>query len=153
MCVIGHVAEGGLFLGNLHLISSVTTIPGSNRLVIHDVVENRAAQAAEMQLLYHCNIGPPFLEAGSRLIVPFHEAAPLTPRAADGIDTFDTYAGPVAGYAEQNYAYDPLGDSHGRTLALLYPAAGDRGLALLEPQRAALFHRLEEHGARWRTAT
>jgi hypothetical protein len=130
LSVIGHVAEAGLFLGNLHLISTITTIPGSNRLVIHDVIENRAAQAAEMQLLYHCNIGPPFLEAGGRLIVPFHEVVPLTPRAAEGIDTFETYAGPVAGYSEQNYAYDPLGDSHGRTLALLYPAAGDRGVAL-----------------------
>ena len=36
----------------------------------------------EMQLLYHCNLGPPFLEAGSRVVVPFRELAPLTARAA-----------------------------------------------------------------------
>ena len=128
--VIGQVAEGGLFLGHLNLTSTVTTIPGSNRLVIHDVVENRAALPAEMQLLYHCNIGPPFLAPGSRVIAPIRELAPLTPRAAEGIDTFDTYAGPQAGFAEQVYVYDPLCDDHGHTLALLYTAAGDRGLAL-----------------------
>src|SRR5262249_21137454 len=105
-------------------------VPGSNRLVIHDVVENRAAQPAEMQLLYHCNVGPPFLEGGSRVVVPVREMAPLTVRAAEGIDTFDTYAGPQAGFAEQVYAYDLVADPVGRTLALLYNRTADRGLVL-----------------------
>ena len=75
----------GLFGDWLNLISSVTTIPGSNRLVIHDVIENRGGQPAEMQLLYHCNMGPPFLGAGSRVVLPVREMAPLTPRAAEGM--------------------------------------------------------------------
>ena len=37
---------------------------GSNRIVIHDVVENLTSHPAEMQMLYHCNIGAPFVEAG-----------------------------------------------------------------------------------------
>src|SRR5262249_18260100 len=53
-----------------------------------------------------------------------------TARAAEGIDTYDTYAGPTAGFTEQVYCYDLLADSMGRTLALLYNAAADRGLAL-----------------------
>jgi hypothetical protein len=83
-----------------------------------------------MQLLYHCNIGPPFLEAGSRVVVPTHEMAPLTVRAAEGIDTFDTYAGPTTGFAEQVYAYDPLADNAGRAMALLYNATSDRGISV-----------------------
>lgn len=130
LSIIGHVEESGLFLPHLHLTSTVTTVPGSNRLVIHDVVENRSAQPAEMQLLYHCNVGPPFLEAGSRVVTPFREMAPLTPRAAEGIDTFETYGPPTAGFAEQVYVFDSLGDGHGRTLALLYNRSADRGLAL-----------------------
>jgi len=130
LTVIGHVAEAGLFLGHLHLTSATTTVPGSNRVVIHDMVENRGAAPAEMQLLYHCNVGPPFLESGSRVLVPCRELAPLTPRAAEGIDTYETYAGPAPGYAEQVYVYDALPDSHGRSLALLANAAGDRGMAV-----------------------
>ena len=84
--------------------------------MIHDVVENRSAQPAEMQLLYHCNLGPPFLEAGSRVLAPMREMAPQTPRAAEGIDTYETYAGPAAGFAEQVYLYDLLADAHGHTL-------------------------------------
>jgi hypothetical protein len=83
-----------------------------------------------MQLLYHCNVGPPFLEAGSRVVAPVREMAPLTARAAEGVGTYDTYAGPAAGYAEQVYCYDLLADGAGRTPALLYNAAADRGLAL-----------------------
>jgi hypothetical protein len=130
LTVIGHVEEAGLFLPHLHLTSAITTVPGSGRVVIHDVVENRAAEAAEMQLLYHCNVGMPFLEPGSRVLVPIKEMAPISPRAAEGMDTFDTYGPPVAGFAEQVYCYEPLADDHGRTLALLYTAAADKGLVV-----------------------
>jgi hypothetical protein len=83
-----------------------------------------------MQLLYHCNVGGPFLEAGSRVVVPIKELSPLTQRAAEGIDTVDTYAGPAAGFAEQVYCCDPLADAHGKTLAMLYNRAADRGLVV-----------------------
>jgi hypothetical protein len=128
--IIGQVDESELFYPRLRLTTTYTTVPGSNRLAIHDVVENHGSQPAEMQLLYHCNIGPPFLEAGSRVIAPIREMVPQTRRAAEGIDTYDTYAGPVSGFAEQVYLYHLLGDAHCKTLALLYSAAADRGLAV-----------------------
>lgn len=130
LTVIGHVSESYLFGPPLHLTTTLTTVPGSNRLVIHDLVENRGAIPAEMQLLYHCNIGPPFLESGSRITVPFSEMAPLTPRAAEGIDTYETYQGPKPGYREQVYVYEPAADQAGKALALLANATGDKGLAL-----------------------
>lgn len=130
LSVIGHVEESGLFCPHLHLASTITTIPGSNRVVIHDVVENRSSGPAEMQLLYHCNVGPPFLEGGSRTVLPIREMAPRDLRSAEGIDTYDTYLGPTTGYKEEAYWYEPLADAAGRTLALLYNPAGDRGLAV-----------------------
>jgi hypothetical protein len=130
LSVCGEMEETGLFWPHLRLISTATTVPGSNRVVIHDIVENRGAVAAEMQMLYHCNIGPPFLEAGSRVVAPTRQMAPLTARAAEGIETFDTYAGPTLGYAEQVYAYELLSDSSGRTLAMVYNAAADRGIVM-----------------------
>jgi hypothetical protein len=125
--VIGQVDESALFFGHLRLTATFTTVPGSNRVVVHDVVENRSPRPAEMQMLYHCNLGPPLLEAGSRILVPIREMAPQTPRAAEGIDTFDTYAAPTVGFAEQVYLYELLGDAAGHTLALLQNAQGDRG--------------------------
>jgi hypothetical protein len=130
LSVTGVVEEAALFFPQLRLTATYTTVPGSNKVVIHDVVENRAARPAELQLLYHCNLGPPFLEAGSRVLAPVRELAPLTARAAEGIDTFETCAGPLPGFAEQVYAYDLLADAHGHTLALLLNAVGDRAVAL-----------------------
>lgn len=130
LSVTGQVEEGGLFYPHLVLTTTYTTIPGSNRLVIHDRIENRNGEPAEMQLLYHCNLGGPFLEAGSRVVAPIREVSPLTARAAEGIDTLETYAGPQPGFAEQVYCYELLGDVAGRTLALLYNHSAERGVAL-----------------------
>jgi hypothetical protein len=130
LSVTGQVEEGGLFYPHLVLTTTYTTVPGSNRLVVHDRIENRGAEPAEMQLLYHCNVGQPFLDAGSRVVAPIREVSPLTPRAAEGIDTLETYAKPTTGFAEQVYCYDLLGDAGGRTLAMLYNHAADKGLVL-----------------------
>lgn len=130
LSVIGQVEESMLFWPRLLLTTTYTTVPGSNRLVIHDVVENRGGEPAELQLLYHCNVGAPLLEGGSRVVVPIREVSPISPRAAEGIQTLETYAGPVAGFAEQVYCYDPLADAAGRTLAMLYNRAADRGLVV-----------------------
>jgi Domain of unknown function (DUF4432) len=130
LSVTGQVEEGGLFHPHLILTTTYTTIPGSNRLVIHDHVENRGAQVAEMQLLYHCNLGQPLLDAGSRIAMPIREIAPISPRAAEGMGTLETYAGPVPGFAEQVYCCDLLSDATGRTVAMLYNHTADRGIAL-----------------------
>ncbi len=131
LSVIGEVDEAALFVSPaLRLTTTYTTTPGSNRLVIHDMVANRSGQPAEMQLLYHTNVGPPFLEAGSRLLIPVREMSPFNARGAEGIDTWDTYLGPTPGYAEQNYAFDPVADAKGHTLAVLANASRNRALAL-----------------------
>ena len=135
MSVTGRVAEGGLFFPHLHLTSTITTRPGWNRFIVHDVVENRGAQPTEMQMLYHCNIGPPFLGAGSRLLMPCREVSPISKRAAEGIETYDVCSAPTVGFAEQVYCYVPQSDSEGRCSAVLYNATGDRGLQMRWNQR------------------
>jgi hypothetical protein len=133
LSVTGEVEEAALFFPQLHLATTYTTVPGSNRLVIFDRVINRGARPAEMELLYHVNLGPPFLEAGSRVLAPIRQVAPLTQRAAEGVDTFDTYGAPTAGFAEQVYVYELLSDNRGQTLALLTTAAADKAVCLRFP--------------------
>ena len=130
MSVVGRVAEGGLFFPHMHLTSTISTVPGWNRFLLHDVVENRSAQPAELQMLYHCNLGAPFLGPGSRIAVPYRELAPQTPRAAEDIATYSQFAKPTTGFAEQVYGVLPEPDAEGRCTALLYNAAGDRAVQL-----------------------
>jgi hypothetical protein len=130
LSVVGQVDETGLFGSQLRLTTTYTTLPGSNRLVIHDVVENRGGSPAEVQMLYHCNVGAPFLEAGSRVLVPLREMAPRDARAAEGVATYETFDAPHIGFAEQVYYYDPLADAEGHALALLCNRPADRGLVV-----------------------
>ena len=130
LTVTGEVEEAALFFAQLRLRTTYTTVPGSNRLVITDRVENRGARPVEMQMLYHTNLGPPFLEAGSRVLAPIREMCPMTPRAAEGIDTYETCGPPVPGFAEQAYAYDLIADRQGQTLAILENASASRAVCL-----------------------
>src|SRR5262249_42512133 len=110
LAIRGEVDEGGMFYPRLRLVTTYTLELNSNKLKIEDEVINLSAQNAEMQLLYHCNFGPPLLGEGSRVRVPVRELWPMTPRAAEGIDAYQIYGPPTPGFAEQVYACFPAPD-------------------------------------------
>ena len=129
--VTGHVAESALFHPLLELQTTISVTPGSSRITVADTVINRQAVPAELELLYHCNYGPPFLAAGSRVAVPYHAMAPRDERAADGLgDDPDTASArattcpaPTAGYVEQCYFFRPAAlPGDGASLAALITA-------------------------------
>jgi hypothetical protein len=112
------------------LTATFTTIPGSNRLLVHDVVENLGGTPTEMQLLYHVNLGPPFLEAGSRFVAPVREVSPRDAVSAKGINTWDTFSGPTRGFVERAYFCDLIADTSGNTLAMLCNREADKALVV-----------------------
>ena len=126
----GVVDEATLFGSNLRLESWISTVAGSSDVTIRDIVTNRSAAAAESQLLYHINVGPPFLEAGSKFVVPASEIAPRDARAAAGAETWDTCGGPETGFAEQVYFAKPINNDRGESFVLLRNAGGDKGLSV-----------------------
>lgn len=130
LSVTGVVDECTLFGPQLRLTSTVSMTPGSAAIEIEDRVENLASTPTELELLYHINVGPPFLGPKSRLIAPATVMAPRDPRAAEGIDGFADYLGPTPGYAEQAYFLDLAADAAGWTEALLSNAAGNRGFGV-----------------------
>lgn len=130
LSVTGVVDETTLFGPCLRLTSTVKTAAGSNRLTIIDEITNLKATPGEVELLYHINQGAPLLEAGSKLLAPAVEVCPRNARAAEGIETYDTYLGPTTGFAEQVYFYDLATEPTGRTGVLLKNAAGNQGLSL-----------------------
>jgi len=128
--VVGRLQEASLFDQKLHLTTILSTTPGSNRFTIHDLVENRSAVPAELQLLYHCNFGPPLLGAGSKVHVPAKLIAPRDARASEFITQYDHYPEPSAGFQELVNYYEPIAGASGRSLALLHDAAGTRACAI-----------------------
>lgn len=128
--VVGVVDEASLFGGKLRLTSRLTTYVGSNTFEISDTVQNLGSQQAEVEMLYHCNFGQPFLGEGSQFYMAAHEVAPRDTRAVEDVDTWTKYLGPTAGYAEQVYLAKPIADADGRAIGVLTDEAQSRAVAV-----------------------
>ncbi|MEZ6057845.1 MAG: aldose 1-epimerase family protein [Planctomycetaceae bacterium] len=128
--VTGVVDERTLFGPQLQLTSTVTLVAGQHKFSIDDSIQNLSSAATELELLYHANFGPPFLEGGGKFLVASQEVVPRNERAAEGIDTYDTYLPPTPGYAEQVYFIDPLANEQGVVTTLLHNATADRGVTV-----------------------
>ena len=136
--VEGHVDESKVFSTQLRMATTVTTLPGANWLTVRDEFRNLGDLPQEMQILYHWNFGPPFLEEGSRFSAPAGQVVPRNARAVEGLGSVDVYAGPEPGFAEQVYLYELLGEpgaglggeGPSNTLAMLRDRAGDKAVVL-----------------------
>mgnify|MGYP000498167132 CR=1 FL=1 len=127
----GTVYERSMYGSNLKLTTSIATTLGSNSLIISDTVENLRGIPDEMQLLYHCNFGRPFLEEGARFVAPIEKLAPGNLVAAEAIESFDRYGPPQSGFVEQDYYMNMLADKDGKTMVMLTNRGGDKAVSLL----------------------
>ena len=129
--VKGIVEETRFHLTKLRMTSTITTRFNSTTFRVHDEILNFSASPAEIQMLYHINFGLPLLDAGSRVVLPAKTVVPLTPHAASGLKTWDSYAAPEPGWEEMVYFLDLHADANGWTRTLLKNAHGTRGVSLV----------------------
>lgn len=128
--VIGTVDEVSMFGPRWRLTSTLRLEAASNRCTIVDEITNLGGQASHLALLYHINIGRPFLEPCATYAVPCHEIAPRDSHAADAIDGCYVYGAPVAGYREQCYFHTPIGGADGWSTAVLANADNNAAFAV-----------------------
>ncbi len=130
--VEGHVEETRVFGPQIRMKTKITTVPGSNGLVVQDEFENMKDQPVEMQVLYHWNFGPPFLDAGARFVAASESVTPRDATAQRALERYDVYEGPKPGFAEEVYYFKlhEADASGGRTKVMLRNRAGDKGVVL-----------------------
>lgn len=127
----GQVDEARLFGPRLRMTTRLSFVPGESRLTVRDEFTNLGDRPADLEILYHWNFGPPYLEAGARVRMPARTIVPRDARAVEGLGHWDTYAAPEPGFAEQVYFSELHGEGpEGRTLAVLHNAAADRAVVL-----------------------
>lgn len=127
----GEVDETMMFGPALRLQTEIRTEFASGALTIVDTVTNIGDNPTEHELLYHVNYGAPLLEKDSKFSAAFKELAPRDPRAAEGIEEFDTFEAAKPGFVEQAYFFDLAGKRGSReTLAMLKNAAGSQAALL-----------------------
>lgn len=112
--VTGTMRETVVFGEHLTLTRTVSTKLGERRFWIHDRVTNEGFNATPLMLLYHCNVGWPAVDAGSRLLFPTRQIAPRDAEAEDGKTQWNHLDLPAHGYKEKVYYHDIAGDGDGR---------------------------------------
>jgi hypothetical protein len=128
--VTGVVDEARLFGNSLRLTSTVQTEFGSPKLTIVDEISNPWSLPADLELLYHINVGPPLAAEGSTFDAPVEVMAPRNEVAVAALDTWRTY-GPGRPGAPENVLYMELAtDAERNTCVLLTDPAGQRGVSL-----------------------
>jgi Domain of unknown function (DUF4432) len=130
--VEGHVEETRMFGPQVRMKTRISTVPGSNQLVVRDEFENLKEQPVEMYLLYHWNFGPPFLEPGARFVAPVQTLTPRDATAQAALERYNVYEGPKPGFAEEVYYFKlhEEGGSAPTTKVMLRNQAGDKGVVL-----------------------
>lgn len=128
--LIGVVDECSMFGPRWRLTSTLRLEAGANCCTITDDVTNLGGQSAELSLLYHINVGRPFLEPCATYAVPCRDIAPRDDRAAEGIDACYVYGAPVPGFAEQAYYHVPLADQNGWSMAVLANSSNNAAFAV-----------------------
>ncbi len=117
--VQGIIDEASMFGPALRLTSTVRMEAGSSRVDFIDEVTNLGGTETSLSLLYHINIGQPFLEEGSENVVPFRELAPRDPHSAKGVAKHAMYGPPTTGLPEEAFYYCPVADERGWSTAVL----------------------------------
>lgn len=120
MHVTGTMRETSVFGENLTLTRTVSAALGDSKFQIHDVVVNEGFKKTGLMLLYHCNIGFPALDAGSRIIAPSVKVSPRDAEAADGKERWHLMDEPTHNYHEKCYYHDMAADRAGKvTVAMV----------------------------------
>ncbi len=111
--VEGEMRQVRGFGENLCLKRRIAVGLGGNRISIHDRVENLGATESPLMILYHINLGFPFLDETSRLVAEPHPVTPRDVAAEPGLQDWMRFQKPTSGYAEQVFYHDLPADNNG----------------------------------------
>lgn len=128
--VSADVHESRFLQWNLRLTAKYIFAFGEPTIEVHDTLRNAGDTATTAQMLYHVNVGPPFLGAGSKFRVQADRAVARDAHAASGVDDYQTYLPPTPGYQEQVYFSQGRADDAGWSRALLSSADQTNGFAV-----------------------
>lgn len=128
LTVSGEMREAELFGENLVLRRTVTSRYGESEIRMVDRVRNEGFREEPVMLMYHCNMGFPFLRAGCRLILPSVQVTPRDQVSAAHADGWDVMDAPRDNEPEYVFLHQLRADGRGETFAAV--ADDERGIAL-----------------------
>ena len=113
--VSGEIREAMLFGENLVLRRSIETVYGTKTLTVTDEFENEAFREEPLMLLYHTNLGWPFLDGNTRFHIPTKKVEPRNEQARGHEDKYDRMEPPKDNEPEYVFLHELKTDSEGST--------------------------------------
>ncbi|MBD3268013.1 DUF4432 family protein [bacterium] len=145
LSVAGEIREAFLFGPNVALNRTISTVVGTNSIVIEDVVRNEGFAPTPHQFLYHINIGYPIVDENAQFLAD----STVTPRdntAEKGIENYRTFEKPKSVYPEQVFYHDIKKDNDGFChVAIVNPDFNDgQGIGMYLRYRKNELHRFAQ---------
>lgn len=111
----GIAEEGHLFGYKLRMERQISSLIGKNEISIRDTISNFGNRPSPYTILYHINLGYPFLTERAKLIIHPENTVPRDKDAESGIDHFREFGKPQKVFNEQVFYHlmkaDKLGTS------------------------------------------
>ena len=120
----GRVTQAQAYGETLVMTRTYRARLGDSAFVMEDIVENRGFLPTEHMLLYHFNIGFPFVDAGSELIGPFAGPPKLLFGSADVNDraSWCRFIEPQRNWVQQTFEHELKADRNGKaSVAIVNP--------------------------------
>lgn len=126
----GVVDESRFHFSKLRLTSKLTIELESSSFHWEDEVENIGGTATSMQMLYHINIGQPFLGPGAKVVAPIAKMAPRNAESAEHLNGWEELGHPTAGKPETVYFFELLANESAETSVMLKNSTSNEAVRL-----------------------
>lgn len=122
--------EAALFGENMTLRRSIETVYGQKTVTLTDVFENQGYRDEPLMLLYHINLGWPFLDENLRLILPTRKVTPRDAEAEGHEGEYDRMDPPKDNEPEYVFIHDLAPDADGSLRAVAVNEALGLGIEI-----------------------
>lgn len=129
MSVSGEMTQWKAFVQHLFLRRTISSAAGENTIRIHDVYENRGDKESPFMILYHFNLGFPFLNENTEFVIPHERVVSMYPGRTP--DDRPHAAEPAPVQDEDVFIYSLKQDSEGFSYALAISDFEKRDLGIL----------------------
>jgi hypothetical protein len=126
----GEMREAELFGENMVLRRKIESTLGENSITITDEIENQSFRPEPLMLLYHCNMGYPFLDENCELYLPTTDVKGREAFSEEHLDRWNLMDPPKDNEEEYVYIHDMKSDENLDTMALVVNHALDIGLCI-----------------------
>lgn len=130
LVITGEMREAELFGENMVLRRKIESVLGENSITVTDEVENQSFRPEPLMLMYHCNMGYPFLDESCRLYMPSRAVTGREDFSERHVDRWDRMESPIDNECEYVFLHDMCSDANQDTMAFIVNHVKDIGLSI-----------------------